>query len=172
MEVRIASNDPENEAGEIITRGLNVMKGYYKNEQATQAVIDENGWFHTGDLAKMSKDGHVFILGRIKNMLLGSNGQNVYPEEIEDKLNSMAMVNESLIIQKGDKLVGLVHPDMHEAESLGFTEDDLRNIMEQNRKELNNLLPSFCKISEIRLQAEEFEKTPKKSIKRYLYKEA
>lgn len=172
MEVKIASNDPENEAGEIITRGLNVMKGYYKNEQATQAVIDENGWFHTGDLAKMSKDGHVFILGRIKNMLLGSNGQNVYPEEIEDKLNSMAMVNESLIIQKGDKLVGLVHPDMHEAESLGFTEDDLRNIMEQNRKELNNLLPGFCKISEIRLQAEEFEKTPKKSIKRYLYKEA
>ncbi len=172
MEVRIASNDPENMAGEIITRGMNVMKGYYKNDKATQAVIDEEGWFHTGDLARMSKDGHVFILGRIKNMLLGSNGQNVYPEEIEDKLNSMAMVNESLIIQHGDKLVGLVHPDMHEAEALGFTEDDLRNIMEQNRKELNTLLPSFCKISEIRLQAEEFEKTPKKSIKRYLYKEA
>ena len=172
MEVRIASNDPENMAGEIITRGMNVMKGYYKNDKATQAVIDEEGWFHTGDLARMSKDGHVFILGRIKNMLLGSNGQNVYPEEIEDKLNSMAMVNESLIIQHGDKLFGLVHPDMHEAEALGFTEDDLRNIMEQNRKELNTLLPSFCKISEIRLQAEEFEKTPKKSIKRYLYKEA
>ena len=172
MEVKIASSDPENVAGEIITRGLNVMKGYYKNDKATQAVIDEDGWFHTGDLAKMSADGHVFILGRIKNMLLGSNGQNVYPEEIEDKLNSMAMVNESLIIQHGDKLVGLVHPDMHEAETLGFTEDDLRNIMEQNRKELNTQLPSFCKISEIRLQAEEFEKTAKKSIKRYLYKEA
>lgn len=172
MEVKIASNDPENVAGEIITRGLNVMKGYYKNAKATQAVIDENGWFHTGDLAKMSPDGHVFILGRIKNMLLGSNGQNVYPEEIEDKLNSMAMVNESLIIQHGDKLVGLVHPDMHEAEALGFTEDDLKNIMEQNRKELNTMLPSFCKISEIRLQPDEFEKTAKKSIKRYLYKEA
>ncbi len=172
MDVRIASSDPQNVAGEIVTRGMNVMKGYYKNEQATKAVLDEDGWFHTGDLAKMSADGHVFILGRIKNMLLGSNGQNVYPEEIEDKLNSMAMVNESLIIQKGEKLVGLVHPDMHEAEALGFTEDDLKNIMEQNRRELNTQLPGFCKISEIRLQTEEFEKTAKKSIKRYLYKEA
>lgn len=172
MDVKIASSDPQNVAGEIVTRGMNVMKGYYKNEQATKAALDEDGWFHTGDLAKMSADGHVFILGRIKNMLLGSNGQNVYPEEIEDKLNSMAMVNESLIIQKGEKLVGLVHPDMHEAEALGFTEDDLKNIMEQNRRELNTQLPGFCKISEIRLQTKEFEKTAKKSIKRYLYKEA
>ena len=172
MDVKIASSDPQNVAGEIVTRGMNVMKGYYKNEQATKAALDEDGWFHTGDLAKMSADGHVFILGRIKNMLLGSNGQNVYPEEIEDKLNSMAMVNESLIIQKGEKLVGLVHPDIHEAEALGFTEDDLKNIMEQNRRELNTQLPGFCKISEIRLQTKEFEKTAKKSIKRYLYKEA
>ena len=172
MEVRIASNDPENEAGEIITRGLNVMKGYYKNEQATQAVIDENGWFHTGDLAKMSKDGHVFILGRIKNMLLGSNGQNVYPEEIEDKLNSMAMVNESIVLQKGDKLVGLVHPDMDEAESLGFTQEDIEAIMEQNRKALNEQMPSFAKLSRIQLHDKEFEKTAKKSIKRYLYQDA
>ncbi|MBM6991899.1 MAG: AMP-binding protein [Prevotella sp.] len=169
MEVRILSKDPENEAGEIVTRGLNVMQGYYKNAKATNEVIDKDGWFHTGDLAKMSKDGHVFILGRIKNMLLGANGQNVYPEEIEDRLNSMTMVSESIIVQKGDKLVGLIHPDLLQAQSLGFTEEDLRSVMEQNRKELNAKLPPFCKISEFRLQDKEFEKTPKKSIKRYLY---
>ncbi len=172
VEVKILSPDPANVAGEIVTRGLNVMHGYYKNEQATQSVIDENGWFHTGDLAKMSQDGHVFILGRIKNMLLGANGQNVYPEEIEDKLNSMAMVSESLILQKGDKLVGLVHPDMDEVHALGFTDEDLNSIMEENRKNLNLQLPSFCKISEIKLHDKEFEKTPKKSIKRYLYQNA
>ena len=172
MDVKILSDDPENIPGEIVTRGINVMDGYYKNEQATKAVIDENGWFHTGDLGTMSKDGHVFINGRIKNMLLGANGQNVFPEEIEDKLNSMAMVNESIIIQKGDKLVGLVHPDKEEAESLGFTDDDLESIMEQNRNELNTQLPSFCKISKIVLHDKEFEKTPKKSIKRYLYQSA
>ncbi len=172
MEVRVLSDDPEHVAGEIVTRGLNVMQGYYKNATATAAVIDENGWFHTGDLGKMSADGHVFILGRIKNMLLGSNGQNVYPEEIEDKLNSMTLVSESIILQKGDSLVGLVHPDLTEAEQLGFTSEELMSIMEQNRKELNAKLPSFCKISEIRLHDEEFEKTPKKSIKRYLYQNA
>lgn len=171
MEVKILSPDPANVAGEIITRGLNVMHGYYKNPEATNAVIDKDGWFHTGDLARMSDDGHVFILGRIKNMLLGSNGQNVYPEEIEDKLNSMSMVSESLILQKGDKLVGLVHPDLTEVESLGFSDEDLLKVMEQNRKDLNNMLPSFCKISEIKLHDKEFEKTPKKSIKRYLYKD-
>ena len=172
MEVKVLSPDPANVPGEIVTRGLNVMSGYYKNEQATKAVLDSDGWFHTGDLGKMAPDGHLFILGRIKNMLLGSNGQNVYPEEIEDKLNSMALVGESIIVQRGDKLVGLVHPDMEAATQLGFTIDDLRNVMEQNRQELNNELPSFCKISEIQLQDKEFEKTPKKSIKRYLYAEA
>ena len=173
MEVRIASGPNEGSGvGELVTRGLNTMLGYYKNPQATEAVLDADGWFHTGDLARMDDEGHIFILGRIKNMLLGSNGQNVYPEEIEDKLNSMAMVNESLVIQRGDQIVALVYPDMHEAEALGFTQDDLKNIMEQNRKELNTQLPAFCKISEIRLQPKEFEKTAKKSIKRYLYKEA
>lgn len=169
MEVKILSKDPANVAGELVTRGLNVMQGYYKNTKATNDVIDKDGWFHTGDLAKMSDDGHIFILGRIKNMLLGSNGQNVYPEEIEDRLNSMTMVSESLIIQNGDKLVGLVHPDFSQAETLGISGDELQGVMEQNRKELNAKLPSYCKISEIRLQDKEFEKTPKKSIKRYLY---
>jgi long-chain acyl-CoA synthetase len=172
MEVKIASNDPQNVAGEILTRGDNLMIGYYKNNEATRAVIDSEGWFHTGDLATMTEDGHVIIRGRIKNMLLGSNGQNIYPEEIEDKLNSMAMVNESLIIQKGDKLIGLVHPDLEEAQSMGFTSEELQGIMEQNRNELNQLLPPFCKISAIKLYDDEFEKTPKKSIKRYLYQDA
>ena len=118
----------------------------------------------------MSSDGHIYIKGRIKNMLLGANGQNIYPEEIEDKLNSMTMVNESLVVQHGNQLVGLVYPDMEEAQAMGFNEDDLKNIMEQNRLELNTLIPPFCKISEIRIHNEEFKKTPKKSIKRYLYK--
>uniref|UniRef100_A0AB33IVV8 AMP-binding protein n=2 Tax=unclassified Prevotella TaxID=2638335 RepID=A0AB33IVV8_9BACT len=169
MEIKVNSSDPENVPGELITRGANVMVGYYKNPDATKAVLDDNGWYHTGDLATVSADGHVFIKGRIKNMLLGANGQNVYPEEIEDKLNSMAMVSESLIVQSGNALVGLVHPDFEEAESMGFSNEDLQNIMEQNRQELNSVLPSFCKLSAIKLHEEEFQKTPKKSIKRYLY---
>ena len=169
MEVRILSDDPENIPGEIITRGTNVMTGYYKNPEATEAVLDKEGWYHTGDLGTMSADGHVFIRGRIKNMLLGQNGQNVYPEEIEDKLNSMALVSESIIIQKGEKLVALVYPDQDECKSMGFTQDDLVSIMEQNRLELNEAMPPFCKISAIELRDEEFAKTPKKSIKRYLY---
>lgn len=171
MEVRIDSDDPQNTPGEVLARGMNTMLGYYKNEEATRAVLDADGWYHTGDLGTMSADGHVFIRGRIKNMLLGSNGQNVYPEEIEDKLNSMAYVNESLIVQKGDKLIGLVHPDYDEAKAMDFSEDDLVSIMEQNRLKLNEQLPPFCKISELRLHEDEFVKTPKKSIKRYLYKD-
>lgn len=171
MEVKIASNNPENVPGEIMARGLNTMLGYYKNEVATREVLDEEGWYHTGDLGTMSADGHLYIRGRIKNMLLGSNGQNVYPEEIEDKLNSLAMVNESLIVQKGEQLIGLVYPDVDEAQQMGFNDEDLNNIMEQNRLQLNAMLPPFCKISEIRLHPEEFVKTPKKSIKRYLYKD-
>ena len=170
MEVKILSPDPENIPGEIVARGTNVMLGYYKNEEATREAIDSEGWYHTGDLATMSADGHVFIRGRIKNMLLGANGQNVYPEEIEDKLNSMAMVNESLIVQRGDKLVGLVFPDFDEAHAMGFNDSDIESVMEQNRKELNEQLPPFCHLSAIQLQNEEFAKTPKKSIKRYMYK--
>ena len=170
MEVKIVSSDPEHIEGEIITRGTNVMTGYYKNEEATRQALDDDGWYHTGDLATMSKDGHIFIRGRLKNMLLGANGQNVYPEEIEDKLNSMAMVSESVIVQRGDKLVALVYPDMDEAKTMGFSKEDLENIMEENRQNLNATLPVYSKIQAFELQEREFMKTPKKSIKRYLYK--
>ena len=169
VEVKIASNDPLNVPGEIVARGINVMQGYYKNEEATRLVLDKDGWYHTGDLATMSPDGHIYIRGRIKNMLLASNGQNVFPEEIEDKLNSMTLVNESLVVQKGDKLVGLVYPEMEEVASLDLSPEELEAIMEQNRHELNTILPTYCKLSAIKLHDTEFEKTPKRSIKRYLY---
>lgn len=169
MEVKILSSDPENVPGEIVARGTNVMLGYYKNEEATRSVIDSDGWYHTGDLGTMSPDGHVFIKGRIKNMLLGANGQNVYPEEIEDKLNSMTMVSESIVVQDGERLVALVHPDYDEAANMGLSPEDLGSVMEQNRQTLNTLLPAYCRLSAIKQHEAEFEKTPKKSIKRYLY---
>ncbi len=169
MEVRIDSTDPIHIPGEILTKGPNVMLGYYKNEEATRQALDAEGWFHTGDLGLMDADGNVFIKGRSKNMLLSSNGQNIYPEEIEDKLNSMALVSESIVIQEGEKLVGLVHPDYDEAQSLGLNKEDIATIMEQNRQQLNEIMPSYSKISAMRIHEEEFEKTPKKSIKRFLY---
>ena len=169
MEVRIDSEDPENVPGEILARGLNVMLGYYKNEEATRQTLDKDGWYHTGDLGTMDANGNVFIKGRSKNMLLSANGQNIYPEEIEDKLNSMALVNESIVIQQGDKLVGLVHPDYDEAKGMRLTNDDIVAVMEQNRQELTAEMPAYSKLSTIKIQEEEFEKTPKKSIKRYLY---
>lgn len=170
MQVEIESSDPQNIPGEIIVKGLNVMLGYYKNEEATKQVLDSNGWYHTGDLGIMDKDGNIFIKGRSKNMLLGSNGQNIYPEEIEDKLNSLALVGESIVLQREEKLVALVHPDMEEAESMGFSIDDIQKVMTQNLQTLNEMMPGYSKVSEIILHEEEFEKTPKKSIKRYLYK--
>ena len=169
MQVKVVSEDPANIPGEILAKGPNVMLGYYKNEEATKASIDADGWFHTGDLGLMDENGNVFIKGRSKNMLLGSNGQNIYPEEIEDKLNSMSMVSESVVIQEGNKLVGLVYPDLDTAKQIGFSETDLGTIMEQNRKQLNAELPAYCHLSEIRLHDSEFEKTPKRSIKRFLY---
>lgn len=169
MEVKINSDDPENVPGEIWARGINVMLGYFKNPEATAAVLDADGWYHTGDLGTMDAEGNIFIKGRLKNMLLGASGQNIYPEEIEDRLNAMPMVSESVVIQENDKLVGLVCPDMDEAESIGLTRTDLEAVMEQNRLQLNNVMPAYCKLSAIRLHDEEFEKTPKKSIKRYLY---
>lgn len=172
MEVKVLSDNPQNVPGELVCRGINVMKGYYKNPEATHAVIDKDGWFHTGDLATMSADGHFFIKGRSKNMLLGANGQNIYPEEIEDRLNSMALVSESIIVQRNNKLVALIHPDYDEASSMGFTAEDLEHIMDQNRVELNSQMPSFARISSIQIHENEFEKTAKKSIKRYLYQEA
>ena len=170
MEVKILSSDPQNIAGEIVTRGTNVMLGYYKNEEATREVLDEDGWYHTGDLGTMSADGHVFIRGRIKNMLLSANGQNVYPEEIEDKLNSMALVSECIVIQRDQKFVALVHPDYDECEAMGFSNEEIEQVMEQNRQELNSMLPAYSNLADIIIHKEEFAKTPKKSIKRYLYK--
>lgn len=170
MEVKILSPDPEKVEGEIVCRGTHVMLGYYRNEEATRQAIDEEGWYHTGDLATMASDGHIFIRGRLKNMLLGANGQNVYPEEIEDKLNSMALVSESIIVQRGDKLVALVHPDMDEAKSMGLSQEDLQGVMEEHRQELNEQLPAYSRLQAFEIQEEEFMKTPKKSIKRYLYK--
>ena len=169
MMVRIDSPDPENVPGEILAKGPNVMLGYYKNEEATKQTIDENGWYHTGDLGTMDGDGNVFIKGRSKNMLLGANGQNIYPEEIEDKLNSLALVAESVVVQKGDKLIALVHPDYDEAQTLNLGTNELADVMEQNRQELNTMIPAYSKVSEIRIHEDEFEKTPKKSIKRFLY---
>ena len=170
MEVKIDSPDPANIPGEILARGLNVMLGYYKNEEATASTLDQDGWYHTGDLGLMDADGNVFIKGRSKNMLLGASGQNIYPEEIEDRLNSLAMVNESVVVQRGEKLVGLVYPDFDEADTMRLNEADLEKIMEQNRQELNADQPPYCRLSAIEIVKEEFEKTPKKSIKRYLYK--
>ena len=170
MEVKIDSPDPANVPGEILARGLNVMLGYYKNPEATAETIDKDGWYHTGDLGTMDSNGNVFINGRSKNMLLGPNGQNIYPEEIEDKLNSMTMVVESIVVQRDTKLVALVYPDYEEAKNMNFNTEDLKNIMEQNRNGLNEMIPAYEKISEIEIYEEEFAKTPKRSIKRYLYK--
>ena len=168
QELLIDSTDPENTPGEILTRGLNVMLGYYKNEEATKAAIDADGWYHTGDLGVL-KDGTLFIKGRSKNLLLGANGQNIYPEEIEDKLSSMTLVGECLVVQRDEKLVGLVYPDPDEVKKLGLSRSEIEAIMEQNRKDVNPALPAYAQISSIKIMDEEFEKTPKKSIKRFLY---
>lgn len=170
MEVKVNSADPQHIAGEILTRGMNTMLGYFKNPEATAAALDSEGWYHTGDLGLMDAEGNLFIRGRSKNMLLGASGQNIYPEEIEDKLNTYPYVSESIVIQRNEKLYALIHPDYDEAAAAGLDADALHAVMEQNRKELNEQLPPFCHLSAIQLQHEEFQKTPKKSIKRYLYK--
>ena len=170
MEVKIDSPDPANVPGEILARGTNVMLGYYKNEEATRQTIDNEGWYHTGDLGTMDAYGNVFIKGRSKNMLLGASGQNIYPEEIEDKLNSLPLVVESVVVQRDTKLVGLVYPDYDEAKTLGLATSDIEAQMQQNLQDLNLVQPAYCKLAAIEIQEKEFEKTPKKSIKRYLYK--
>lgn len=172
MEVKIDSPDPEHQAGEILARGMNVMLGYFKNEEATAQTLDSEGWYHTGDLGTMDAEGNLFIRGRSKNMLLGASGQNIYPEEIEDKLNTFPYVNESIVIQKGEKLYALVYPDYEEAQRDGLDENGLRQAMEQNRKDLNEIVAGYERISGVKLYKEEFEKTPKRSIKRYLYANA
>ena len=169
MEIRIDSDDPQNKPGEILARGKNVMLGYYKNEEATQQTIDSEGWYHTGDLGVMDAKGNLFIKGRKKNMLLGPNGQNIYPEEIEDKLNSMLMVSESLIVQRDGRLQALIVPDWDEANELKLTDENVKNILELDRNDLNEMLPAYERIQAVIIQREEFEKTPKRSIKRYLY---
>lgn len=171
MEVRILSSDPQNIAGEIVCKGPNVMLGYYKNDELTAQTIDSDGWLHTGDLGVFDKDGNLFLKGRCKNMLLGPSGQNIYPEEIEDLLGNLNLVSESLVIQEGDKLVALVYPDFDAAGKQGIQKSGITKIMEQNRKQLNSSLPAYEQIAEIRIRDEEFEKTPKKSIKRYLYQQ-
>ncbi len=169
QEIKILSPAPHNVPGEILTRGLNVMLGYYKNEEATANTLDSEGWYHTGDLGTMDADGNVFIKGRCKNMLLGANGQNIYPEEIEDKLSNMSLVNECLVVQRGEKLVGLVYPDQEQIATLGLSRNDIETIMKKNRQDINPTLPSYAQLSAIKIMDQEFEKTPKKSIRRFLY---
>ena len=172
MEVRIDSEDPQRIVGEIITRGDNVMLGYYKNEEATAQAIDKEGWLHTGDLGIMDAEGNVFIKGRSKNMLLGPSGQNIYPEEIEDQLNNLPLVCESIVIQQKDsRLASLVYPDFDDAYAHGLNDADIERIMEENRVNLNAALPAYSQIARIKIYPEEFEKTPKKSIKRFLYQD-
>ena len=172
MEVKIDSPDPQHVAGEIICRGSNLMLGYYKNAEATSQIIDVNGWLHTGDLATMDADGYVTVRGRSKNMLLTSSGQNIYPEEIESKLNNMPYVSESLIVLQHDKLVALIYPDFEDAFAHGLQQTDIEKAMEANLNELNLLLPAYCQITKVKIHFEEFEKTAKKSIKRFMYQEA
>ena len=172
MEVRIDSANPQREAGEIICRGENLMLGYYKNPEATAQIIDINGWLHTGDLGIMDSEGHVTVRGRSKNMLLTASGQNIYPEEIESKLNNMPYVAESLIVLQKNKLVALIYPDFDDAFAQGLQQSDIEKAMEQNRLELNQLLPAYSQITKVKIHFEEFEKTAKKSIKRFMYQEA
>lgn len=172
MEVKIDSPDPKSIAGEIICKGMNLMLGYYKNPEATSQIIDVNGWLHTGDLATMDSEGYVTVRGRSKNMLLTSSGQNIYPEEIESKFNNMPYVSESLVLLQKDKLVALIYPDFDDAFAHGLSQTDIERMMETNRIELNQQLPSYCQITKIKIHFEEFEKTAKKSIKRFMYQEA
>ncbi|MDR0871863.1 MAG: AMP-binding protein [Prevotellaceae bacterium] len=169
MEVKILSNNPYEEVGEICVRGENVMLGYYKNDEATAEVIDADGWLHTGDLGTIDADGTIFIRGRSKSMILSSNGQNIYPEEIEAKLNNMPFVMESLVVEKGGKLVALVYPDYESIDEARIHQSDIQSLMEENLKNLNKSVAVYENVSSIRLYPNEFEKTPKRSIKRYLY---
>ena len=168
--MRIDSEDPYSKDGEIQVKGINVMVGYYKNEEATKAVFTEDGWMRTGDLGVLDKEGNIFIHGRSKNMILGPSGQNIYPEEIEDKLNNMPCVVESIVLEREGKLVALVYPDNSPEGKKVLGEQTMTQLMEQNRAELNKELPQYSQLTAIELVTEEFEKTPKRSIKRYLYK--
>lgn len=169
VELRIDSHDQQNVVGEILAKGICVMDGYYKNPEATAAAIDADGWLHTGDMGIIDEDGYLFIKGRCKNMILSANGQNIYPEEIEDHLNNMPYVSESLIIEKEGKLIALIYPDFELLNSEKIADDKVSDLMAENLKELNQLLPAYSQVSTFKLFNEEFEKTPKRSIKRFLY---
>ena len=170
MEVKIVKQNPNDEVGEICVRGENLMVGYYKNEEATTAVLDEEGWLHTGDMGTADEDGTIYIRGRYKSMLLGPSGQNIYPEEVEAKLNNMPFILESLVLQNTDhKLVAFVYPDYEAVDEAKIEQKDLELIMNENCKNLNSIVASYEQITAIKLYPNEFEKTPKKSIKRYLY---
>jgi long-chain acyl-CoA synthetase len=169
MEVTIDSPDPYTEVGEILVRGENVMLGYYKNPDATEAALDKEGWLHTGDLGVIDKENFIFIKGRSKSMVLGPSGQNIYPEEIEARINNLDYVQESVVVEKDHKLYALVYPDYESVDKNGISEQGLKDIMENHRKHLNKELPAYMNLSGIRIYPEEFEKTPKKSIKRFLY---
>jgi len=169
LEVKIDSPDPQNVVGEIILRGDNVMLGYYKNEKATKEVIDEDGWMHTGDLGVIDKDGYIYIRGRSKDMLLGPSGKNIYPEEIESVINNYKYVTEAVVISEEDKLVGLIYPDYEALRNDGIGEDGLAAALDTIRKDVNSRLPDYMAVTKFRVHPEEFAKTPKKSIKRYLY---
>ncbi len=171
MEAKVLSSDPINMPGELVCRGENLMLGYYKNKEATKQMIDQEGWLHTGDMAVIDEEGYIFIKGRCKNMLLTASGQNIYPEEIESRLNNMPYVSESLIVLSHDKLVALVYADTDEAFAQGLAEADIEEAMEANRLELNKTLPAYSQIAKVKLYPEEFEKTAKKSIKRFLYQD-
>jgi long-chain acyl-CoA synthetase len=169
LELRVDSPDPEKKSGEIIVRGENVMLGYYKNEEATAKVLENDGWLHTGDLGRLDKDGHVYIKGRIKSVIIGSNGKNIYPEEIESYFNNKYLVSESLVVQRDEKLVALIYPDYEEMEKVTIKEEDIITIYDHYLKDINHHLPNFMNVSRFEIHPKEFQKTPKRSIKRFLY---
>jgi long-chain acyl-CoA synthetase len=171
MEAKINSKDPQNIAGEIMVYGENVMMGYYKNEEATKAVLDDDGWLHTGDMGVMDPDGTIYIKGRCKTMILTGTGQNIYPEEIEDKLNNLPMVLESLIVERKGVLTALVVPDYDTAAKENVNKEELHKMMEDNLKTLNAMVASYERVARIEIHEREFEKTPKRSIKRFLYQD-
>ena len=169
LELMIDSPDPKKISGEILVKGENVMAGYYKNEKATEEVMDERGWLHTGDLGKLDIDGYVYIRGRIKSVIIGSNGKNIYPEEIEAQFNNKFLVAESLVIQRNEKLVVLIYPDFEEMEKAGLKEEGLTELFDHHLKTVNHHLPFFMNVSRFEISQNEFQKTPKRSIKRFLY---
>jgi len=170
LEIKVDSPDPAKVAGEIIVRGENVMYGYYKNKEATDEVLDSDGWLHTGDLGLMDKLGNIYLKGRIKSLLLGASGKNIYPEEIESIYNNKFGVAETVVVQRNEKLVALIYPDMDFVKNENLSNDDLKKLFDEYKKEINEQIPAYMNVSQVEIHQEEFAKTPKRSIKRFLYK--